>query len=229
MSKNLELPKNSREKKEQGFSIIELLAVVLIGTIMAAAAILSFSTPKKFAADDQMLKVLDVMQEARQRAINQKSTMRVEFNDTTKSVRLIDENAAGNTADDLVIRTLPIDIGNVKLGTHPQNVSITNLPTATSPVPELTFAASNYPSSQNQSVFTLCFIKEGRVVQTDNNGLCNSSNPLRGATLYVYSNQDADGKSSIVRAMTVSGLSSETLIYKCQADSTKTCTSWIAN
>ncbi len=229
MSKNLELTKSFNDEGEHGFSLIELMVVVLIATIMAAAAVLSFSTPKKFAADDQTLKVLDVMQEARQRAINQKSMMRVEFNDTTKSVRIIDENLAANTADDLLIRSLEIDTSNVTLGTRPQNVSITNLPPAASPMPELVFASSNYPSSKNQNVFTFCFVKDGRIVQTDAAGLCNSSNTVRGATMYIYSKPDAAGLSSIIRAMTVSGLSSETLIYKCKTDSTKNCVSWINN
>ena len=220
-------PVNTTFRDQSGFSLIEILIVVVVGAIIAGAALLSFSVPKKYAADDQSLLILDVVQEARQRAINQKSTMRMEFNDTAKQIRLIDENKAGDTSDDAVIRNVQINTANVIVGTHPLNVNITNVPQESSPVAEAVFGASNYPSSLSQSVFTLCFVKDGRVVQVSADGTCAGTNTPRGATVYVYSKTtDAAGKSMLVRAVTINGVTSAGSVYKCVTDSTNNCTAW---
>lgn len=211
---------------QDGASLIELVIVMAVGVVLTTVALLSYASLNKYAADDQSLKILDVLQEARQRAINQKSVMRVEFNNTTSQIRLIDEKVGGVTADDAVIRTLPFNTQKVIVGTHPTNVSLTNLPQPDVTYGEIAFTNSNYVGSQNQNVFTLCFVKDGRVVQTVGN-TCAAANSLRGATVYVYAPTTAGGKSEIVRALTISGTTGASSLYKCKMDADKNCQSWI--
>ena len=203
-------------------------------SIIVCIAFMSVNSSKKFAADDQSLKILDILQEARQRAVNQRAVMRVEINNTKKQIRLFDENKtkamdsslANDTSDDALISSFTID-NNVTIGVHPSNVSTSIVPVQTSPIPELAFSTTTYSLSANDSVFTLCFLRDGRVVQTGTDNLCSTTNSLRGATIYVYSLPKSNGKSEVIRAVTVNGISASSGVYKCQLDSSSNCTTWV--
>lgn len=218
-----------------GFSLIETLAVIVVIGVLAAIAIMSFSAPKRYAADDQAMKILDVLQEARQKALTQKRVMRVEFNNTTKQVRLINEydtkamnsSLASDSSDDKEIRSVPFDVKNLVIGTKPSNVT-TTVPTQTTPIPEVSFSTTIYPLSNGNSVKTLCFVKDGRVLDPGSNGLCEPEKDVPGGvTVYVYEKPDATGKSKIVRAVTVSGITGAADIVKCQLDASSACVKWV--
>lgn len=219
----------------KGFSVIELIVVIAVIGILSAITIMSFSSTQKYAADDQALKILDILQEARQKALTQRRVMRVEFNNTTKQIRLINEydtkvmNAAlaSDSSDDKEVRSIPFDVKNLVIGTKPSNVT-TTIPTQTSPIPEIAFSTTIYPPSNGNSVKTLCFVKDGRVLDPGANGLCEpDKDDLGGVTVYVYDKPDATGKAKIIRAVTVSSITGAADVVKCQLDASNACTKWV--
>src|SRR5262245_48555700 len=71
----------SSECREAGFSLIELLTVVLV--IFALGGLSLFylvGHQKAYKPDDESLLITDVLQEARQRSLTERRTMRVEIN-----------------------------------------------------------------------------------------------------------------------------------------------------
>lgn len=241
MNKKVSNLKDKFINNEQGFTLFELITVLAVSSIIGAVAFMSFSSPKRYAADDQTLKILDVLQESRQRAINQRAVMRVEINNTRKQIRLIDENKtksmdatlANDSSDDIEIKKLAFDTKNVVVGVRPTNVSTTVVPVQSTAIPEIAFSQTTYPLSANDSVYTMCFLKDGSVVQTLATGLCPTSNSaagavIRGVTMYVYSIPNSTtNKSDMIRAVAVTGATSAATVYKCQLDSSKNCSKWV--
>lgn len=156
--------------KERGFSLIELLVVISIITIMSAVAIFAFSRGKElYKTEDQSLKIIDILQEARFRALSQREIMRVEINMTLNQVRIIDENDSTISTDDAVIRTLVLlPTTDVKLQTRPTGFSACPV---TTPCPDASFASSNHPLSTGNNVAVLRFNMLGQVLGAGSNAL----------------------------------------------------------
>ena len=211
---------------EQGFSLIELLVAIILLAVLATFAFLGTSSNKLFAADTQAMAIMDVLQEARQKALTQGQTLRVELNDTKKLIRLIDENNTTVGSDDSIIVTKNFD-PTTTVGVKPANINPVGgiVPQSTSPIPEIQYTQTTYPLSANDKVKTLRFLKTGEVVDagTDNLGTGAISS---GVTIYVY-NGPSGSKSSVVRAITLSGITAVSQLYKCQTNSQGICTTWV--
>lgn len=218
----------NRRLSEKGASLLELLIVLLIISIVSVITILSFRGEKKYLADKQAYLILDIIQEARQRSLTQHETMRVEFNKTKNTVRLINENNAGDATDDQEIKTLKLeDPKYVVIDTAPQNASTT--PTEASPVPKIVFKASVHPSSLNNTVATLRFLKTGKVVDAGSNAIGDNATTT-GATIFVwmpYYNQAGQPLTTgeVLRAITVLGSTGSSKYWKCPTSNS--CTNWI--
>jgi type II secretion system protein H len=211
---------------EQGFSLVELVVVMMLLAIMATIAFLGMSSNKLFDADTQAFAIIDILQEARQKALTQGKTLRVELNDTKKQIRLIDENSTTVAADDVIVQARTFNPG-LTIGVKPSNVNpLTGaLPQSSSPVPEIQYTQTNYPMSANDKVKTLRFLKTGEVVDggTDNlgTGAINT-----GVTIYVY-NGASGSKATVIRAITVSGITAAAQLFKCHTNEQGVCTGWI--
>lgn len=208
--------------RNAGFSILELLVVIIVIAVLTAITIISFSGNRKFAADSQAKIIIDVLDEARQKALNQRKTYRVEINATRNQVRLIDEGRNALSADDDVeVRRYAIS-ADVMVGPAPPNVS--GAPTATSPIPVATFSTSSYPLSSGDSKITFRFKRNGQVVDagTDNIG---TGSVMSGATIYVRSRTPSVNSPDVIRAVTVLGTTGDTSLFKCRFSGT-TCGSW---
>lgn len=219
--KNQDLP-----SLEQGFSLIELLLVIILLMIVGAFAVLSTKSTQVYAADDQALIITDIFQEARQKALTQNKTLRVELNDTDKLIRLIDEKETITPTDDVVVTSKPFNPA-VSVGTKPANIDsvYSVLPQSVSPIPEIQYAQTVYPPSANDKVKTFRFTKTGEVVDDGNDNLgTNATNT--GGTIYVY-NGASGSMSSVVRAVTLSGVTAVSQLFKCQTNKNGICTSWI--
>lgn len=203
---------------QAGFSLIELIVVLLVMTVMLSIAIISQSSPRKFAADDQARKLSDFFDEARQKALNQKNTFRVEINKTKSQLTLIDENDNTTAADDKIIKTQPFS-GGAAVGVQP--ASVLAGPSTTSPIPVPSYVSSTYPLSSGDQKMTMRFRINGQVLDAGTDNIGTGSIPT-GATVYITSGGTSP---DVIRAVTVLGTSGDTSIYKCRFAS-GICGSW---
>jgi prepilin-type N-terminal cleavage/methylation domain-containing protein len=218
------------EKGQSGFSLIELIIVVVVVTILSSFALINLRSSQLLAIDNQGKKVIDILDEARQNALNQRQTMRVEINRTRGRVRLIDENTDATVGDDVQVKIAEIS-DEIIVGTTPNNIS--NNPATTSPIPIANYQTSNYPLSAGEEKITLRFTRNGRVsVGTDNTG---GGGVVTGATIFLTSTNltnttttggNSVSKPTMVRAVTVLGSSGDTSLLKCTMNGSGDCTAW---
>ncbi len=203
---------------ERGFSVIELLIVLLVISILSLLSLMAFQGDKKFLADSEAYLVLDMLNEARQRALTQLETIRVEINKTKNTIRIVTENSAGNADDDQEIRKIFLEHPNyVVFDRAPANMDAA--PVDSSPVPTITFRTSIHPTSLNDQVETLRFLRNGNVVDAGSNAIGNNSS-LAGATIYFWMPQYSDSGApletgEVLRAITVLSSTGSTKYWKC--------------
>lgn len=189
----------------RGFSIVELLIVLTVITILLGISLFYLSGHERlFRPDEQALKIIDVFQEARQRSLTQRETMRVEIDMTDNAVRLIDENQPQTAEDDRIVRSLVLEPqAEVRINSRPPD--ITSNPSEIMPVPIAQFRPSVYPASVAHEVCTFRFQRNGSVVNegTDSVG---SNATTTGLTLFIWSpKKNSTTASEIARAITVIG------------------------
>lgn len=216
---------NIKNNSTAGFSVIELLAVVVIVAILSMIAYTSLSESKLYEADRQANQIIDMLQEGRQRSISQRNTLRVEINSTDNSIRLIDEKDNANAADDVVIESADFMNNGVFIGTTPPNLSAG--PTELSPVLPITFKTSTHPLSVGDKVATVRF-RRGTAQDAGNDAIGTGSIPT-GASIYVWSKNENDTSQNpngnVIRAITVLGSTGSTRLWKC-AISSGDCSTW---
>lgn len=192
-------------KDQRGFSLIEILVALTLVSMVGVSASYYFANHKKlFKADDQTLQIMDILQEARQRALTQKETMRVEIDLVENHVRLIDENGVASADDDQVLKTSPIYFPNeVRTDIRPLNIAYA--PPEPLPVPPVAFSPSVYPSSATHHAATLRFLSNGTVANAGNNAV-GSGAIVTGASIYVWQpSANNPNESSQARSITVIG------------------------
>lgn len=212
------------EKKlsQAGFSFVELILVVVIIAVLAAIALPRMWSRSKYAAEDQAKTLIDIFDEARQKALNQRKTFRVEINKTKNELRLIDEGDDATVAtDDKILKKSKLNV-QVTIGAPPSNV--TGAPTTTSPVSVPTYATSTYPLSSGDEKITLRFKRNGQVVDTGTDNIGTGSQPA-GAKIFLYSKSSSGGAPDVIRAVTVLETTGDTSLYKCTFVSSS-CTNW---
>lgn len=185
--------------------MVELLIVLTVITILLGISLFYLSGHQRlFRPDEQALKIIDIFQEARQRSLTQRETMRVEIDLTDNMVRLIDENLPGSANDDRVIRSVVlVPQSEVKLNSRPPDIS-TN-PTEIMPVPVAQFRPSVYSSSSGHNVCTFRFQRNGTVVNEGTDAVGTNATTT-GLTLFIWSpKQNNPNESDIARAITVIG------------------------
>lgn len=190
---------------EKGFSIIELLLVLAIATVMTSVSIFYLAGHQRlYKPDEQSLKLVDLIQEARQRSLTQRETMRIEIDLTDNAARLIDENTPSVASDDVEIREVSLFPNElVKINSRPPD--ITTFPNETLSVPAAQFVTSVYPNSIAHNVCTFRFLRNGTVVNSGTNAIGDNAS-LTGATLFIWSPTKNDANvSEIARAITIVG------------------------
>ncbi len=195
-----------KRKAESGFSVIEILVVVgIIGVMSTMALFYGFAHKKLYEPDEQALLLADMLQEARQRALTQRRTMRVEINLTTNSAKLYDENTNSTSAsDDVMIKAMVLLPSlRVRVNARPSNIGYN--PPEPMPVPDAVFKPSVYSPSVSQTVCTIRFLANGSAVDAGSNATGSGAVPT-GLTLHVWSaNQANPSNSEIARSITVLG------------------------
>jgi prepilin-type N-terminal cleavage/methylation domain-containing protein len=211
-----------KRSNQEGFSVAELIIVVVILAIFSSLAMMTLSSTKKYAADDQAKRIVDFFDEARQKALNQRTTFRVEINKTKKQLLLIDENESDKATDDKIVTRTQIS-NDVLIGVKPASVAAG--PTTTSPAPAPAFVSSGYPLSNGDEKITLRFKKNGQVVDVGTDEIDKGS-LMTGATIYVHSNKPNANNPDIVRAVVLLGTTADTSIFKCTYTSPTVCGNW---
>jgi prepilin-type N-terminal cleavage/methylation domain-containing protein len=190
---------------EEGFSLLELLVVLAIIAVLTTISIFYLAGHKQlYKPDDEALLINDILQEARQRSITQRETLRVEINRTRNTVTLYDENEGATADDDRVLKSMAMfDQTEVRVGTAPANIAPN--PPEPLPVPTSAFAPSVYPASISDTVCTLRFLANGQVVNAGNNAVGTGA-VATGATIHIFAPaKDIPANATIARALTVIG------------------------
>lgn len=192
-------------KIQSGFSLVEVLIVAALIVLVGSSAAFYLNAHKKlYKPDDQTLLVADILQEARQRSLTQRETMRVEIDLTDNEIRLIDENTVTTADDDEVIKVLPIYFPNeVRIDSRSENIAYN--PPEPLPVPTANFLPSVYPPSATHQVCTLRFQSNGTVTDGGNNATGDGA-IVGGVTLHIWQPKSENpAEYSIARALTVIG------------------------
>ncbi|MEZ5308675.1 MAG: prepilin-type N-terminal cleavage/methylation domain-containing protein [Pyrinomonadaceae bacterium] len=215
-------------KSSRGFSVIELLVVLAVISIVAGYAVYSMSASQLYNTDEQAYLVLDYVKEARQRAITQKETIRVELNKDLGKIRLINENGPDTADDDVVIKEALFSSQRSVIFDRPP-ANIDSFPTAVTPIPALEFRTSLHPQSLEYLVGTLRFMPDGSVRDAGLNARGTDAT-VRGATIYFWMpEQGEDGHENengdVIRAITVLGSSGNSEYLKCPVEHGE-CDAW---
>jgi prepilin-type N-terminal cleavage/methylation domain-containing protein len=206
----------------RGFSMVELLIVLAVITILSGVSLFYLSGHQKlFRPDEQALKIIDVMQEARQRSLTQRETMRVEIDLTDNLVKLIDENQPNTAEDDRTVRSIVlIPQSDVQINSRPPDI-ITN-PQESMPVPIAQFRPSIYPSSVSHNVCTFRFLRNGSVVDQGTDAI-GSNATTAAATLFLWSAKiDNENVSEVARAITIIGATGSVRFWEYNRNLTET-------
>lgn len=214
---------NKNFENQDGLTLLELIMVISVMSILSTFAIMSLSAPRKYYADDQAVRIVNIFNEARQMALNQRRVFRVELNRTKNEIILINENATNTANDDEIVKRVSFN-NDIVINDQPSEV-ITAPPT-TSPAPVLVYSSSNYPLSSGNEKITLRFRRDGQVVDAGNNNTGGGS-LITGATIYIYTVSPTTSKPDVIRAVTLLGPSSGTAIYKCIFNTAGKCGSWV--
>lgn len=207
---------------ETGFSIVELLVVLIIIGILAAISGFYFTAHQKlYKPDEQALKIVDMFQEARQRALTQRESMRIELDTTDNIARLIDENSPTTANDDREIRRFNLfEINEVTILRRADNIAYN--PPEPLPVANAVFMPSVYPSSSPNNVCTIRFQSNGTVLNGGNDAIGTGST-VTGLTLHVWSpNENAPNDANIARAISIIGSSGSLRLWEYDKNSSET-------
>lgn len=188
-----------------GFSLIELLIVMLLISIMSGTIYYYLNAAQDlYKPEEQALSIIDIFQEARQRSLTQRETLRVEIDLTDNMIRLIDENTATTANDDVQIRQIALlPDYEIKVNERPPNISYN--PSEEFPVPSAQFRQSIYQPSLAHDVCTIRFLRNGTVADQGTNEVGINA-VSTGLTLHVWSPQKGNiNEANIARAITVVG------------------------
>lgn len=190
------------KKSVKGFSAVELLVVLAIIAVMSAISIPYLLNYKKgYRSEDQTLKMIDVMRETAQLALQKRRTFRFEIDLTDNEINIIDENG---TAADVRIKNIPLEMTKeVRVDMIPVGVTKPNPPNYT----DITFAVDSLGHLEGSttvtghSVWAARFRSDGSVVNAANNPI--------SANIYVWPPQTPGSTTprnkTEVRAITVFG------------------------
>lgn len=190
---------------DKGFSLVELMIVLLVISILAAVSMMYIVDYQKlYKADDQALALVDMLQEARQRSLTQREIIRVEIDMDDMVVRLIDENSPSDADDDQQLRSINLASETlVKIDERPNNITLD--PPENLPAPLAVFQPSVYTPSVPHRVCTIRYASNGNVLDAGSDEDGTNAVPT-GVTLHIWMPQDENNQNAkIARAITVIG------------------------
>ena len=202
-----------RKKANNGFTLIELLIVVTIVVILTAISLpYIYNYKRLYKSEDQALKLMDLMREANQLALNRRHNFRVEIDLTDNALLLIDEasGAAGKQ-----VKSLPLESpADIRIDVNPTGITPPNPPNyanatfATDTVGHTAQTSSTTITGHN--IWVARFRSDGSVV--------NSAGAPVSATIYSWPPKTSGGttarNTNEVRAVTLYGGSGAVRYWK---------------
>lgn len=219
-----EIKQNARDLRvlkntEAGYSLVELLIVILIIMIMTALAIFPFIAHRNaYRTEDQALRVMDFMEAAKMKALGERQTMRFEIDLTDNVLRVVDENTIiSGDSDDVVIRQESF-IEGVRLDQQPSNM------VGISPNVSFNGGVINLPSAQyipkdgvGNTVWTACFASDGSVSTIVPSSSSTSCNSPANTTIFIWQPKSGTNEAEplqLARAITVNGGTSDIRMWQ---------------
>lgn len=152
-----------------GFSAVEIVVVLAIIAVLSAISLpYMFNYKKLYKSEDQALKIMDLMRETGQMALNKRRTMRFELDLTDNAALIIDENGA---AADFQVKKIPLEaVRDVRFDVIPASVTKPNPPNYTD-IAFATDSVGHLVGSTNvtgHSVWVARFRSDGSVVNNSN-------------------------------------------------------------
>jgi prepilin-type N-terminal cleavage/methylation domain-containing protein len=198
--------KLDKKKLQKGFSLVEMLVVLSVMAVMTSISLYYlYAQQKLYRPDEQASYLIDLLQEARQKALTQKVTMRIEIDITDSVVRLINEEDATTSDDDRIIRSFQLrHEKEVRIDKRPSNITVNPVePTPVNPIAYIN--ESIYPLSLGHKVATIRFKKDGTI--TDAGTTATGTNSIvAGTTIFIWQPSKTDlDNSEITRAVTIIG------------------------
>lgn len=212
MPKQSTRPRKFRIDAHHGFSMVEMLVVVAVIMIMVAISIpYAVNYRRLYRSEEQALKVLDVIRETSQMALNQRRTFRMEIDATTSSALIIDETTP--TDPDVLVKRIPLDdLSTLRMDVEPASVGRPNPPNYPSAVFDVD-AIGHMDGSTNvigNRVWAAHFRSDGTVV--------NEGEIPISVTLYVFpptsASSDVPSDPQQVRVITIYGGSGAVRYWK---------------
>lgn len=118
---------NFTAHNSKGFSITEMLMVLLVIGVLAAISVpYVFNYTRLYKTEDQALKIIDHMQEAGQRALSRRTTVRFEIDLTENAMHIIDERTTGPDQLYKTVQLMPVT--EVKLNDAPSSIGVPSPP-----------------------------------------------------------------------------------------------------
>jgi type II secretory pathway pseudopilin PulG len=196
-----------RRRSERGASLVEILIVVAIAAVMSAMAIPQLIGARRLTRSNAIPnEIMTRLREARQYAMSQRQAFTFVYNDTAKTISIVDQNTTLSatsglftvagfpyTASSKTLMTIPLDVGGVPKSEISYGIPSTITPTAV--VEPGTLTPTVAVSSDN--LVTVTFQPDGRVLDA-------SSNPV-STSLYFYNPQAAVGTASAVSVLGAGG------------------------
>lgn len=204
----------SKNNSAAGFSMIELIIVIVVISIMTAVSMVYLNSSQRlYKPDAEALKIIDIFQEARQRSLTQRRTMRVEIDMDDKVIRLINEEDPATATDDALIRTMALlPASEITIDKRPFN--ITDNPPEPFPAPHANFYISHYPNSVGHRVCTIRFQSTGTVVNAGSDATGTGATPT-GVALFIWApDQQTVTNSDIARAITIIGTTGSVRLWE---------------
>ena len=143
---------NCGMNSSRGYSVIEILVVLVIIAILSAISIPYFySHTRLYKSEDQAIKIMDLMREAAQLALNRRRTIRFEINLNDNTVKLTDENGAD---PDVLIKSIPLEpFKEIRMDLPPNGLGL----------PQPNYQWVNFGST---GIWSVGFRSDGSVVTT---------------------------------------------------------------
>jgi prepilin-type N-terminal cleavage/methylation domain-containing protein len=203
-------PTPTGRNSQGGFSMIELLVVVVIMTIMTGVVVFSFRSNKRsYIADDEAAKVLSFFREAYQRALSQRQAQRITIDRNNNLIRLADMGLLPGGDETIINR------GVLSTGVTMTQPIVSGNPLAPPPAPY------NYaPADMSSGTIDIYFLADGSI--TNATGFNNSSFAPVSLTFFFSPSQQvntAPGQSSsnagnLIRAVTLFGPTGSTRLWR---------------